>query len=129
VNFHWFVAKRYLWSKRRHPFVGVVSGIAVAGILVGVAALIVVLAVMNGFDQELKSRILGMRAHLTVEKEGVFDDYASAMTTTRGFRSVKGVSPYVEGQALFQVGEWGTGVLVRGVDVRLEKNVSRFFGY
>ena len=54
MNFTWFIAKRYLWSKRRHPFVGVVSTISVVGILVGVAALVTVLAVMNGFDDELK---------------------------------------------------------------------------
>lgn len=129
MNLHWFIAKRYIWSKRRHPFVGVVSTIAVLGIAVGVAALITVLAVMNGFDQDLKSRILGMRAHVTVEKEGVFNDAASAAVRVGQARGVKGVSPYVEGQALFQVGEWGAGVLVRGVDVRTERNVSRFYSY
>ena len=129
MNFHWFIAKRYLWSKRRHPFVGVVSVISVLGILVGVAALITVLAVMNGFDQDLKSHILGMRAHLTVDKEGPFPADAEVLSAVKNTQGVKGVSPYVEGQALFQVGEWGTGVLVRGVDVNSEKNVSRFFHY
>ncbi len=129
MSFHWFIAKRYLWSKRRHPFVGVVSTISILGITVGVAALITVLAVMNGFDEDLKSRILGLRAHLVIEKEGVFDDFLQVEKTARVSDAVSGVSPYVEGQALFQVGEWGTGVLVRGVDVRTEKSVSHFFSY
>ena len=129
MSFHGFVAKRYLWSKRRHPFVGVVSTISVLGILVGVAALITVLGVMNGFDQELKTHILGIRAHLTVEKEGPFDNFTAAEAVVRRAKGVKGVSPYVEGQALLQVGEWGTGVLVRGIDVDTERNVSHFFSY
>ena len=127
MSFHWFIAKRYLWSKRRHPFVGLVSGISVAGIMVGVAALITVLAVMNGFDRDLKTHILGMRAHLSVEKEGAFSESPALLKTIRENKSVKGVSPFVEGQALFQVGDWGAGVLVRGVDPRGEKSVSRFF--
>ncbi len=129
MSFHWFIAKRYLWSKRRHPFVGVVSVISILGITVGVAALITVLAVMNGFDEDLKSRILGLRAHLVVEKEEVFGDFSSAEKMIRSLSGVSGVSPYVEGQALFQVGEWGSGVLVRGVDVNTEKSVSHFFSY
>ena len=129
MGFHWFIAKRYLWSKRRHPFVGVVSTISILGITVGVAALITVLAVMNGFDEDLKDRILGLRAHLVVEKEGVFDDHAAAAKVIRSSRAVSGISPYVEGQALFQVGEWGAGVLVRGVDAKTERSVSHFFSY
>ena len=93
----------------------------------GVAALITVLAVMNGFDEDLKSRILGLRAHLVVENEGVFDDFQAAEKSIRASRAVNGVSPYVEGQALFQAGEWGSGVLVRGVDVNTERSVSHFF--
>ena len=129
MSFHWFIAKRYLWSKRRHPFVGVVSTISILGITVGVAALITVLAVMNGFDEDLKTRILGLRSHLVVEKEGIFDDQVAATKTIRSSRAVSGVSPYVEGQALFQVGEWGSGVIVRGVDAKTEKSVSHFFNY
>lgn len=129
MSFTWFVAKRYLWSKRRHPFVGVVSTISVLGILVGVAALITVLAVMNGFDEDLRSRIIGMRAHLVVEKEGVFSDPAVVMKRLSSIRGVKGVSPYIEGQALLQSGDWGSGVLVRGIDPRTERSVTRFFSY
>ena len=77
----------------------------------------------------MKSRILGLRAHLVVEKEGVFNDFAAAEKVIHSSKAVSGVSPYVEGQALFQVGEWGSGVLVRGVDVKTERSVSHFFSY
>src|SRR3989338_937461 len=123
------IAKRYLWSKRRHPFVGIMTGVSVLGILVGVAALIVVLAVMNGFDEDLKSRIIGVRAHLVVEKEPPFDNYLEVMQRLAKRRDVVGVSPFVEGQALVQKGEGGTGVLVHGIDPRGEKTVSKFYDY
>lgn len=123
------IAKRYLWSKRRHPFVGIMTGVSVLGILVGVAALIVVLAVMNGFDEDLKSRIIGVRAHLLVEKESSFDNYADVMRSLAKHREVAGVSPFIEGQALVQKGEWGAGVLVHGIDPRGERSVSKFYDH
>jgi len=127
MSYEWFIAQRYFRSKRRHPFVGVTSGIAVAGIAVGVAALITVLAVMNGFDEELKNRIIGMRAHLVIEKDGNFTEAALLSEKLGKIKGIRGAASYVEGQALLQAGEWGAGVLVRGVDVEKEKSVSRFF--
>ncbi len=129
MSFEWLVAKRYLWSKRRHPFVGVVSTISVIGIAVGVAALIVVLAVMNGFDQDMKERIIGLRAHLVIEKEGEFREAAAVTQQLEKAGIAAGIAPYVEGQALFQSGEWGTGVMVRGIDTARERKVSRFYQY
>lgn len=124
-----FIAKRYLWSRRRHPFVGIMTSVSMLGILVGVAALIVVLAVMNGFDEDLKNRIIGVRAHLVVEKEPPFDNYHDVMQKIRALIGVIGASPFIEGQALVQKKEWGTGVLVHGVDPQGEKKVSRFYDY
>lgn len=129
MGYELLIAKRYLWSKRRHPFVGVMATISVLGITVGVAALITVLAVMNGFDEDLKQRFIGMRSHLTIEKESPFAEYEKVCSLLRRSPGVKGASAYVEGQALVQNGELGTGVIVRGVDVRNERGVSRFFSY
>lgn len=129
MNFEWFIAKRYIWSKRRHPFVGVISTISVLGIAVGVAALIVVLAVMNGFDEDLKERIIGTRAHLVIEKEAGIDNFQSLAEALQKSPLVLGASPFVEGQALVQKDEWGAGVLVRGIDVERERATSKFFDY
>lgn len=129
MSFEFLIAKRYIWSKRRHPFVGIISTVSILGIAVGTAALIVVLAVMNGFDEDLKSRVIGTRAHLVVEKEGAFDRYAGLMEKLKAYSQIHGVSPYIEGQALVQKEEWGTGVIVRGVDPRGERAVSKFFDY
>lgn len=123
------LAKRYLWSKRRHPFAGVMSAISVAGIAVGVAALLVVLAVMNGFDEDLRERIIGTRSHLVIDREGGVDDAPRILKTLQSMKFVKGAAPFVEGQALVQKDEWGTGVLVRGIDPELEKTASKFYKY
>jgi lipoprotein-releasing system permease protein len=128
-NYEWLVSKRYLWSKRRHPFVGVISTISVLGISVGVAALIVVLGVMNGFDEDLQNRIIGVRAHLVIEKDGVFDNAPVLIQKLSSHSSIQGASRFVEGQALLQKDEWGAGVLVRGVDLARERTVSKFFDY
>ncbi len=129
MNYEWWIAKRYIWSKRRHPFFGVTSTISILGICVGVAALITVLAVMNGFDEDLKSRIIGTRAHLVIEKDGGLDNAPTLIEQLKKSSMVAGASSYVEGQVLVQKGEWGTGVLVRGVDIEREKSVSKFFSY
>ncbi len=129
MSFEWLIARRYLWSKRRHPFAGVMSTVSVLGICVGVAALIVVLAVMNGFDEDLKHRIIGTRAHLVIERDGLFSDPAPVIKKLGTDPEVAGVSAFVEGQALIQAGEWGSGILVRGIDTIQERKVSRFYHY
>lgn len=125
----WFLARRYLWSGRRHPFVGVTASISVIGVSVGVAALIVVLAVMSGFDQDLKQRIIGMRAHVVIEGPALLDDPAALTARLKAVPQVAAVAPYVEGQALLQRGQWASGILVRGIDPALEPGVSRFKSY
>jgi lipoprotein-releasing system permease protein len=129
MRFEWFVASRFIWSKRRHPFVGVISWISAIGIAVGVAALIVVLAVMTGFDQDLKDRIIGMRAHIVIGKEALFTDADDLAAKLRMIPSIRGASSFVEGQALFQAGQMGSGVLVRGIDAAEERKVSKFYDY
>lgn len=129
MTYEWFVARRYLWSRRRHPFVGVISAISALGIAVGTAALVVVLSVMSGFDHDLKERIIGLRAHLVVEREGGLEAADELAARLERSSAVSGASPYVEGQALLQRGAWGTGVLVRGIDPAGERKVSRFDRY
>ena len=73
MPFEFMISWRYFNSKRKHPFIGMISAISVLGIAIGVAALIVVLAVMSGFDRDLKDRIVGTYAHMVVEGEGKFD--------------------------------------------------------
>ena len=80
VGYEWFIGLRYMRAKRRTSFISVVTFISVAGITVGVTALIIVLSVMTGFEEDLRSKILGINAHVTVmEFGGAMKDYNGVM--------------------------------------------------
>ena len=106
-----------------------ISLISMGGMALGVAALIVVLSVMNGFQQELRSRILASISHVEIRGvggNGGLTDWKSVAEVARTQPEVIGVAPYVEGQGLLAVGENVRGVLVRGVDPELENSVADF---
>lgn len=115
--FERMVAWRYLRSRRKEAFISVIAGFSFLGILLGVATLIVVMAVMNGFRAELLTRILGINGHLIVQPmDRPLDDFAEL---AKKFEAIEGVTyalPIVEGQTLAsgRIGA-GTGALVRGV--------------
>jgi lipoprotein-releasing system permease protein len=115
--FERMVAWRYLRSRRKDTVISVISLISFAGIMLGVATLIIVMAVMNGFRAELLTRILGVNGHLIVQPiDRVFDDYAEVAGRIEGVEGVRYAIPLIEGQVLAngRVGA-GTGALVRGV--------------
>jgi lipoprotein-releasing system permease protein len=127
--FERMVAWRYLRSRRKEAFISVIAGFSFIGIMLGVATLIIVMAVMNGFRTELISRILGMNGHMIVQPlDGPLADYADLATK---FSTVPGVTmaiPLVEGQVLAQgIGDASTGALVRGIradDLMKLKSIS-----
>ena len=129
MGYETWIAHRYLWSKRKHPFVRVTSAVSLVGIAVGVAALIAVLAVMNGFDSDLRDRIIGFRAPLVLEKLTPFNGYAPLARQLEANAGITGVAPYIEGQALLKNEELAGGILVRGVDPAAENKVSRLSRY
>lgn len=115
--FERMVAWRYLRSRRKDTVISVISLISFVGIMLGVATLIIVMAVMNGFRAELLTRILGVNGHLIVQPiDRVFDDYAEVAGRIEGVEGVRYAIPLVEGQVLAsgRIGA-GTGALVRGV--------------
>ena len=116
-SFEWMLAGRYLRSRRKEAFISVIAGFSFLGIMLGVATLIIVMAVMNGFRTELLDRILGLNGHLIMNPIGApLNDYE---TLSERLEKVEGVSiaiPLVEGQALVSgVIDNGTGALVRGL--------------
>jgi lipoprotein-releasing system permease protein len=114
--FEWMLAARYIRPTRKEGFVSIISILSLLGIMIGVAALIIVMAVMNGFRHELLNRILGLQGHVLVQGIGGglpnFDDIAARVRRVPG---VVRVAPIVEGQALASGGGASPGVIVRGI--------------
>ncbi|MDZ7748609.1 MAG: lipoprotein-releasing ABC transporter permease subunit [Halofilum sp. (in: g-proteobacteria)] len=116
---------RYTGAKRRNHFISFISVISMAGIFVGVTALITVLSVMNGFEKELRERILGVASHASVTRlGGPLEGWQQVAQTALGHPEVVGAAPYVEGQVMLVKGQQVTGAQVRGVLPEREPEVS-----
>lgn len=115
--FERMVAWRYLRSRRKEAFISVIAGFSFVGIMLGVATLIIVMSVMNGFRGELITRILGINGHMVVQPiDRPLDDYAALADRFKLVDGVVNAIPLVEGQTLASgVGGAGTGALVRGI--------------
>ena len=113
-------------STRRNGFISFISGVSMLGIALGVAALIIVLSVMNGFQKEVRDRMLGVIAHIEVFAPGgaALPDLAQTMAEVRQNKQVIGAAPFIAAQALLARGEDMKGTLVRGIDPVLEGGVS-----
>ena len=117
MRFEWFVCLRYLKAKRKQSFISLISLISVAGVMVGVMALIVVLAVMTGFTSEFRDKILGINSHVVVqEMGGSFPGYREAANAIGKVAGVTGVTPYIYSQTMLTGGLGGTGAVLRGID-------------
>ncbi|MCU4180251.1 lipoprotein-releasing ABC transporter permease subunit [Bosea sp. BH3] len=116
AGFEWLLAGRYLRTRRREGFVSVIAGFSFLGILLGVATLIIVMSVMNGFRKELLEKIVGVNGHIFATPiDRPLDDYDSVAERLRKIRGVQLALPLVEGQALASSQTGNNGVLVRGV--------------
>ena len=121
----WRLAARYLRAQTDNRFLSFIALVGAVGVALGVAVLLVVLAVMTGFESELKGRILAMAAHATLSGlDAPLRDWQPLATRIAGEPHVLAVAPYVEARALIAHGERVSGVLVRGVDARAEGRVS-----
>ncbi|MGA0531570.1 lipoprotein-releasing ABC transporter permease subunit [Hansschlegelia sp. KR7-227] len=110
------IAGRYLRARRKEGFISVIAGFSFLGIMLGVATLIIVMAVMNGFRTELLSKILGINGHVVVQPlDGPLTDYAAVAERMSKVSGVKFVIPLVDGQALASSPAAASGVLVRGL--------------
>jgi len=116
---------RYTRAKRRNHFISFISLASMLGIAIGVTALITVLSVMNGFERELRTRILGMASHATISAvRGGVEDWPAVAAKARDNSEVLGVAPYIEGEGMLKVGSELSGTLLRGVIPQEENKVS-----
>lgn len=120
-----FIGLRYTHSRRRTHFISFISMTSMLGIALGVTALITVLSVMNGFEKELRDRILGMAAHATVTTyAGRLADWQSLSQTLEDQPSILAMAPYVQAESMLSQGTRVSGALIRGVLPELEGGVS-----
>src|SRR3984957_2029287 len=114
--FEWMLSLRYLRARRKEGFISVIAGFSFLGIMLGVATLIIVMAVMNGFRQELLSKILGLNGHLLIQPlESPLTDWQAVAERISKVPGVRLAAPIVEGQALASSPFNASGVLVRGI--------------
>ena len=114
--FEWMVASRYLRARKKEGFVSVIAGFSLVGIALGVATLIVVMAVMSGFRETLVNQVLGVSAHMNVTSQTEkFENYDTLAEAIRQVDGVTRVSPVVDGQVLATGNRNHTGVVVRGM--------------
>jgi lipoprotein-releasing system permease protein len=119
-----FLGFRYLRASPRRGFVSLIAGIAIAGLALGVAVLIVVLSVMNGFEEVLRTRILSVTAHATISGlEGSIPHWRADVEKLDGFPGIIAAAPYIEEQGLMTHGEKSSGVLLRGILPDAEQRV------
>ncbi len=133
MPFELFVSFRYLMAKRRQTFISLISLISVAGVAVGVTALIVVIAVMNGFQEDLRERILGVTSHIVVgNMSGLIRNYADTVNVAEKEPGVEAATPYVYTQVMLSSGRGVSGAILRGLDpatapkvIRIAKNLEQ----
>jgi lipoprotein-releasing system permease protein len=124
-RFETWIGNRYVRSRSSNSFVSLISAISMLGIAIAVMVLIVVLSVVNGFERELKDRLLAMTAHASIEGvEGALGDWQRIQEVAALNQRVTASAPYVSGQALMVSGEQLSGVELRGIDPDQEDSVS-----
>ena len=117
--FEWMLSLRYLRARRKEGFISVIAGFSFLGIMLGVATLIIVMAVMNGFRKELLDKILGLNGHLLIQPlEKPLTDWEEVAARINGVKGIKLAAPIVEGQALASSPFNAGGVLVRGIRLK-----------
>ncbi|MDZ7724704.1 MAG: FtsX-like permease family protein [candidate division KSB1 bacterium] len=127
MSFESFIAVRYLKSKRQTGFISLISYISVTGVAIGVAALIIVLSVMNGFESQVRSRFIGVDTHVkvrTFHDRGV-THYEQLMQDIADTPHIRAMSPYIHEKGLIFCRDKSTGLLIRGIDPQTIGQVSR----
>lgn len=129
LPYEFFIARRYLKARSKTGFINLVTYISISGVAIGVAALIIVLSVMNGLEYEVRSRIIGFDAHIRLRRYH-FEDvtaYPEIMQTIEGVPHVIGMSPYIDEKGILRKkgsGNYSDGIMLRGADSKSIHEVS-----
>ena len=121
-----WIGLRYTRAKRRNHFISFITGTAIMGMVIGVAALIAVMAVMNGFDHTLRARILAVTSDVIIQGNGVpVLDWPTAVKRLSTIPDVTGMAPYVQAQAMLSHDGLVSGAVIEGIDPSLESRVNK----
>ncbi len=124
IPYEVFIARRYLKAKRKQSFISIISVLSIAGVAVGVMALVVVIAVMTGAELDFRKRILGFQSHVTLMRSGgQFSDYEFVSDLVKKVSGVKEVSPYISSQVLLRSAYGVSGASVRGVNPNVSAKI------
>lgn len=126
MPFEFFIATRYLKAKRKQTVISLVTFISVAGVALGVMALIIVISVMTGFQTDMRDKILETNAHIVIlshEPQGI-SDYNKIMEKTEEVQDVLAVAPFIYSQVMLSSSKNAMGVVLRGIDTKAEKKVT-----
>jgi lipoprotein-releasing system permease protein len=124
MSFEFFVSLRYLKAKRKQTFISIITFISIGGVTLGVMALIVVLAVMSGFENDLKNKILGLNAHvLVLSWDNQVENYAQLAGQVEKVPGVTGATPFILTQVLLNTPQKVTGAVLRGLEVNSARKV------
>jgi len=119
MSYEFFINLRYLRAKRKQVFVSIITFISIAGIFLGVAALIIVLAVMNGFETDLRNKILGINSHVVLmEYHGMMKNYPQVMGEVQEVPGVVATTPFIYNQAMLKSENSVSGVVLRGLSLK-----------
>ena len=131
MRYEWFIGFRYLKAKRKQTFVSIITAISIAGVMVGVMALIIVLAVMNGFEKTLKEKILGTYAHIVLLKAGQegMDNDEEVAAKVREVKGVVSAAPFILNQVMLSSESNVSGAVLKGIDPDREAKVTELGHY
>ncbi len=127
LPFTFFLALRYLRPKR--TFLSIITLICIAGVMLGVMVPIVVLSVMTGFDRELREKVVGFDAHLTIHSDGILRDWRKIMADAKAIPGITAIAPFVQGRVLVEYDNRRLAPYIRGIDPALEEGVSSIKQY
>jgi len=129
MNFEFFIARRYFLNLQKERFISIISLISCLGVSIGVMALIIVIAVMTGFDNDLKDKIIGSNPQVIVHSEDGIADFAALSRKIKSVKKVEVVAPYVSGQAFLYYKDKVLNLNIKGIDPSIEESVTRIKDY
>ena len=117
MSFEFFIGSRYLRTKQKHAFISLITILSIAGVTVGVMALMVVIAVMSGFENDLKNRILGVESHIVIMRSGEpFGGYRKTLEVIEQTKGVTAATPFIHSQIMLRSPYAISGAILRGID-------------